>query len=891
MFIIYLEGNKSSIMKRILPIFFCFLLPVILKAQGIKGTIKDHAGKPIAYADIYVPQLKTGTTSNVQGQFKLSLPDGTWKVLFQYIGYQTVAKKFLIENKTQTIHVILEPQNVQLTEVKILASGEDPAYYVMRHAIAMAPYYRNQVAEYSCNLYLKGTGVVYKIPGLFKRRVEKAGIKKNQPFVMESLNKIHFQLPDKLNQQVIAMHSTGDDRNTNPMRMITTNLYNVEKYGVASPVGSNAMKFYRFKLVGEFKDQGKLIDKIQVIPKVKGSGTFSGILNIVDGYWNIYSADLKFSMPMTQVTMRQLYGLVASNTWMPTSLNFEMNVSALGFGVKYNYVASLSNYKVKLNKKLDPVFLRLISKQEKEKAAIDSLTQPSSSIRIMRSSSKPDKKKMAQLMNKQNLTNHEMHKLGRMINKETKRTRSKEPLEIPQVVKASRKSIKNDSTYWAKLRPVPLTGAEMTQFGKKDSIVKAHSTPEYRDSIHDVREKFKFKDIILGRTYKYGNDSSGFHSEFSEPGIIHPLGLSFNTVDGFKYSLPFWYDLTDTLGHRFHANASVSYAFSRKALYAEVGANYRYNGIKQRWVSFSAGHVLEDFKGDKGITPRENTIYTTLFEDNFQKFYDKKFVSAQWGTEIINGLLLKAGFQWAKRSPVINHSGFKIIDVKNREYTPNIPNIAGIQSWQLEESIAAIGTLQLSYTPRQHYRIRHHVKYPAYSKFPTFTLWYEKGFKNLLGSGVDYDLLKFGINQNVKIGFDDHLYYSLVAGKYLNAQKLYAQDYTFFNSNNQVVRFSNPFEQFGLAKYYQLFSYKHFVEGNVNLDFGKLLLKRLPLLNKTLIRENLKISYMKSESVSNYAEISYGLHNIFLLFDVDFYMGFQDWEHRQTGVSISINLH
>ncbi len=877
-------------MKQLL-LFFFLLIPFAMKAQGIKGTITNNEGKPVAYADIYVPALKTGTTSNIKGQFELTLPQGTWNVLFQYIGYQTVARKFTIQNETKTIRVTLQLQNVQLAEVKVLASGEDPAYYVMRHTIAMAPYYCNQVAEYTCRLYLKGTGVVYKIPRLFKKKMEKEGVKEDKPFAMESLNKIHFQLPDKLNQQVIAMHSTGDDRNTNPMQMITTNLYNVEKYGVASPVGRNAMKFYRFKMVGAFSDQGKLIDKIEVIPKVKGQGTFSGILNIVDGYWNIYSAELKFTMPMTEVTMRQIYGLVDANTWMPTSLNFEMNVNAFGFGVKYNYVASFSNYKVKLNSKLDHSFLQLLDKKEKEEAAImDSLSQPASTVKVMKTETQPVQAKIARLMKKENLTNREMYKLERLMSKETKLSLPPEPLEIPQRVQVNSKAIKDDSAYWARLRPVPLTKDEVTEFDKKDSIVRAHNTPHYRDSIRGARQKFKFSDVIAGRTYRYGEDSTRFHTNLSVPGIINSKSLYFNTVDGFTYSLPFSFNRTDTLGRRFYANALVAYAFSRKVMYETAAAHYRYNGVKQRWIDISAGHKLENYKGDKGITTFENDFYTTFLENNFQKFYDKQFVHLQWGTEIVNGLQFKAGFEWAKRSPVSNHSDYKFINVKNREYTPNIPEIKNIEPWQLGKNTAALGELQITYTPRQHYRIRHHIKYPAYSRYPTFTLGYEKGFKDLLGSQVDYNLLRFGMKQRLKIGFDNYLNYSLDAGQYLNTRRLYAADYTFFNSNNQVVKFSNPGDQFTLANYYQLFSNRHFMEGYVNFDFGKLLLKRLPLLNKTLIRERFRFSYITSESVSNYMEFSYGLSNIFLLFDAQFNMGFQNWKNRRMGFSISINL-
>lgn len=877
-------------MKQVLPLLF-FLLPVSLIAQGIKGTITDNEGQPVAYANIYVPELKTGTTSNIKGQFELQLPQGKWNILFQYIGYQTINKQFDIENEIQTVHITLQPQNVQLKEIKVLASGEDPAYYVMRHAIAMAPYYCNQVAEYNCKLYLKGTGMVYKIPRLFKRKMEKEGVEKDKPFVTESLNKIHFELPDKLDQQVIAIRSTGDDHNTNPMQMITTNLYNVDDYGVVSPVGRNALKIYRFELVGVFEDQRKLINKIKVIPKAKGQGTFEGIINIVDGYWNIHSADLKFSMPMMDVTMRQIYGLVDTNTWMPTSLNFEMDLSALGFGLKYNYVASFSEYDVKLNDKLDHSFLQKLNEQEKQETSIlDSIAQPASTVKVEKSQTPSNQKKITQLLNKEELSTREMYKLERLMDKETKRTLPPEPLEIPERVKVTDKAIKNDSAYWTKLRPIPLTGNEVTEFGKKDSIVQVHSTPEYQDSIRDVHRKFKISDLIGGRNYKYGEDSTRFHSNLSVSGLFNLQGLSFNTVDGFTYSLPFSFNLTDTLGRRFHANTSASYTFSRKTMYADGSAYYKYNGVKQRWIKLSAGRKLEDFKGDNSISPYENEIYSMLCENNFQKFYDKRFISMQWGTELINGLQLKAGFQWAQRSPVSNHSAYKFIDVKNREYTPNILDIADISPGQLEESKASTGMLQLTYTPKQRYRIRQHVKYPANSDFPTFKLQYEKGFEDLLGSNVNYDLMKFGISQQLEVGFDDYLNYSCEGGQYLNAKKLYAPDYTFFSSNDQSVTFSNPDNQFALPGYYQLFSNKHFIEGHANLDLDKLLLKRLPLLKGTLIREKLKFSYMTSESVSNYTEFSYGLNNIFLLLDLEFNMGFQNWKDRQMGFRVSINL-
>ena len=872
----------------LLPLFLIFHF--ISAGQSISGKILDTKKEPIAYANIYVPALKTGTTSNIEGEFNLKLPEGEWEILFQYIGFKTLKETYTITDTPVKLNIVLKPQNIRIKEIKVLASGEDPAYHVIRHAIAMSPYYSNQVANYDCKLYLKGTGVITKIPRLFKKKFEKEGLKKDKPFVLESVNRIHFELPDKLDQEVIAMRSTGDDRNTNPMEMVTTNLYNVSRYGIVSPVGRQALKTYKFELAGVFEDQGKLVNKIKVIPKVSGQGTFNGFINIVDGYWNIHSAELNFTAPFMDVDMQQLYALIDSNTWMPTSLNFKIKMQGLGFGMTYNYVASFSEYKISLNEKLDHSFIHKLNvEQYEENAVLDSIAQKPVA-RDKRINPK-EEKKISSLLAKEDLTNREAYKLERLLNKQVSNSTAPPPLEIKERVKSDRSAINNDSTYWSTIRPIPLTQVETLEFSKKDSVVRVHNTPEYKDSIKDARMKFKLSDILMGRRYSYGADSTKTRSAFKIPGLINPNGLSFNTVDGYNYKLPFSYHLTDTLGHLFQTSLSGTYGFSRKKLNGMLSLYYRYNGIKQSWFSFNIGHILSDYKSVKAISAMENGIYSLFFEENFQKFYENSFVAINWGTEISNGLLIKIGAHFSNRSPVLNHSTLKYIDVKDREYTPNIPPVPGIQSWQLDESKSFVSSMELTYTPKQYYQIKNKVKRPMYSKFPTFKLSYQKGIDNFLGSQVDFDLISFSAKQRFKLVFDNYLAYTFSSGKFLNNKTLYAQDYRFFNSNNQELAFSRSNNQFQLPDYYELYSKDYFVKGHISLNMNKFLLKRLPLLNGTLIREKITMNYLTTESITNYLELGYALEDIFLLFDIGVTIGFKDFEKYRTGIRLSINLN
>ena len=195
------------VVRNLLSVLFCCCFIHSVFAQGIRGRITNEQGEAIAFANIYIPKVSTGTTSNIDGNYELKIPEGKWEILFQYLGYQTQTMALTTGKTFQEINIQLITQDYRIPEIKVLASGEDPAYYIMRRAIALAPYYQKQVSKYSCKVYLKGSGVFEKIPFLMEKQMKKGGVKENEPFVMETVSKIDFELPDNINQKVLARRS------------------------------------------------------------------------------------------------------------------------------------------------------------------------------------------------------------------------------------------------------------------------------------------------------------------------------------------------------------------------------------------------------------------------------------------------------------------------------------------------------------------------------------------------------------------------------------------------------------------------------------------------------------------------------------------------------------
>ena len=880
------------IIRILFPFLFCCISIESVMSQGIHGRITDSKGEAIAFANIYIPQLSTGTASNIDGLYELKLPEGKWQILFQYIGYQTQSREITIGKTFQEINIQLITRNYQISEIKVLASGEDPAYYIMRRVIALAPYYQKQVSKYSCKVYLKGSGKVEKIPSVGKAFMDKKEIKQLQePFVMESVNKIDFELPDQLKQEVLAMHSSGKDNNTSPMGMITNNLYDTEKYGIVSPIGKNALKVYHFKLDGVFEDRGRTINKILVTPKTNGKDVFSGYIYIADLFWNIHSADLTLHVPMADVNMHHLYAEVNKDTWMPVNLDFDMDFTGFGFEIKFKYVASITDYKTTLNPALDHSFLEKLNNQQiQEQQLPEKITSEKSLVQSPVSNKTKTQKKIDSLIEKPELSNRETLKLNRMIEAETRRSSPPEPLEIKSTLKLNSKRVNNDSAYWAGLRPIPLNETEKKSFTKKDSLLQVSAKPEYQDSVRNFKRKFKTKHLFTGKTYDYSIDSTKRYERFMISGILNPSSLNFNSVDGIRVEFPFSYYKSDTTGHMMRLSTTLAYGFASKKPDFSIWYQHRMNGLKNSWFSIGTGSTTVDYNGSFGLSSVTNAFYTLCLEENYKRYYRRDFVQLMASRVLVNGLNLNVLFDYSNNSQVKNNSNYSIFDYEEKEIQPNVPSNNSLSSWQLENHKSLVSRVVLEYTPHHRYSIRNNVKLYSESKYPTYSLVYKGAFSDWFGNDKRFDLIILGIRQKIKFGIDDHLSYSVIAGSFLNNAKVYFEDFMHFNIQSTGFNFYSTENSFRLLPFYEFSTQKSFLDAHVNWQTRRLIIKQLPIIKNSSVSENLFVNFLSTPQLKNYLETGYGLSKLFLILNLEVVAGFENGKFRSAGFRVSMNI-
>ena len=851
--------------------------------QGIKGHITNADGERISYAAVFVPAIHQGTTANEEGYYRLELRPGNYEIRFQYLGYKTQVHKVIVTDNFIVLDVVMEEQQYALPEVVVTASGEDPAYYIMRRAIGMSQYYLNQVSEYNCRVYLKGSGVLTKIPAMLRRQFEREGVEQDRYFVTETISEVQYSMPNQVQTRVISTRSSGDDSQTSPMMFITMSLYQ-DINGIISPLSRNAFQVYRFQLVGSFMENGRQVNKIRVIPRRAGHDLYSGYIFIKDGTWSLHSVDLQIEQSLFTAGIRQVYNTVAEGVWMPVSHDYYFQVSIMGLGLEYKYMASVSDYEITLNPNLDHEFYARVMESSTDAFLLQlrdaEITRRRETPGIeLREHTQPQtrrQERIAELMTREDLDNREMRRLNRLIRREARANEPRRPLEVRNLSMEMDDSARvRTAEYWSQNRPVPLTPQEMESFKElpQDTIEK------------EQPRRGPVRQVLMG-----GTQSPAENWVFRYNGLLSLSSFDFNTVDGLKYSKTLSLRHSAASGRQFTLANTSGYAFARERFLTRFDMNYAYHPFKRATLGIQGGRRSQDFDSQYGIHPFINVVSSLFFQNNFMKLYEKDYLRIHHQFDIVNGLVLSTAAEYAKRRPLENHSDFSIAGWFGGEYTPNIPAIPGLETLIMPQHNAFVVDAKLSYTHRHYFMRMGQRKMMLYSRWPAISLAYREGIEGVLQSDTRFRQLEASVNQSFTIRMIGEFEYTLNAGKFTNSEKLFSPDFRHFSSNSTWFLSGTEKHRFRSLNHYEYSTGTEYLSAHLHYEHGRILLKRLPFMARTLSREKLFFNALTIPEKDFYFEAGYGMNQLFLLVNAEIVTGFKGGKHHYTGFRISVPL-
>lgn len=852
-------------------LFLVFLTPLLAEAQGVKGTVIDQDGEPLPYTTIYVKETGSGSVTNLNGHYELRLDAGNYNISFQFLGYKSQQIVVSVGSEMITRDIVLPKQSYTLQAAEIDGGKEDPAYKVMRKAIAKSSYHRQQVDHFTCEVYLKGGGRLVDSPWFLRKTMEKEGLDTSATFVTESVSEITYNRPGDYKERVISVRSTGDDRNTNPMNYINTSLYESTFGGVISPFSPKAFAYYKFKYIRSYSDRGYQINEIQVIPRSRGSDIFRGKVFVVEDLWAIHSANLQIEVQGITIDIHQVFAPIEPNVWMPVSHKYNGHGKIMGFEFEFEYLATVSDYLIKLNPTLSAEDIVLLDEKTEQEAIESRESVPELS------GEKSEAEE--ELMQGGELTRKELRKLMREYEKQERKS-----TDEPQVVESRQISIdstayNNDSTYWAKTRPIVLTEREQRGYTLQDSLAIEQKKRQEGDTLSG--KKFNPLDLILGSRYDLGGDN---YLQIKNS----LLSIRFNTVDGwnFKYGLTYYKRFDKD--KRFEISPLFRYAFARERGMGTITSAYKYgSGLKKgSSVQVSGGYYYSQFNANEPIATFTDAISSLFVKNHFMRVYDQKFIEAKLNHRLLHNLYLKPAVNFAERIETFNNTDYVWFD-KDKPYSENAPVSIDMPDTHFGRTRAFKTELSLSWKPGARYYKRGET-YNAANRPPEINVTYEKAIPGVYESTADYDLVKI----EGKYRFDLNLFGNVAirseAGMFLNSKNMDFMDYAHFMGNQTVFTRFAQMRGYSIAPYYDFSTHNEYISTYINYEFRRFLLTNIPLLRLMGTKENININHLITPSVNNYTEVSYSIDNLFRFFRIDVTGAFLDGKYEDFRIQIGI---
>lgn len=354
----------------------------------LKGKITDEKKQPLPFTTIRIANTNKGTTANDKGEFELKLNQGNYILIVQYLGYKMQEIKINIPQQN-FIEISMFPENITLKEIHIKAT-EDPAYYVIRNAIKTRKKHHQELntLSFQCDVYVKGVQKLDSIPDkIMGMEVKVNDNEKGIFYLSETQSTYYFLPPDNKKEIIKASRVSGQSKGFSFNRYIpmqkniydnVLDFYFISNRPFISPISENAFLFYKYKMHGTFYENGKMINKIEVIPKSATEPCFRGFIYIEENSWRVHSFDFYITKEsklnfIDTLYLKQIHTKINDSLYYPISIQYLFKFNVFGIKGQGYFIASVADYIFNIDTINKKFFKNEIVKFEKDAIKNDSL--------------------------------------------------------------------------------------------------------------------------------------------------------------------------------------------------------------------------------------------------------------------------------------------------------------------------------------------------------------------------------------------------------------------------------------------------------------------------------------------------------------------------------------
>lgn len=809
-------------MKKIITLLA--ILSTFLTMAQIRGKVVTASGEPLPYASVLIENTYNGTSTNDNGFYELNIKDpGKYTIVYQCLGFKSKKVTVTIAQFPFTVEqVSLPDENFTLNEV-VINNKENPANGIIRNAIANRKRNMSLSDKFEADFYSRG---IFRVKDLPKKILGQEIGDMNGAvdstgsgiiYLSETVSKIAFEKPDNLREVIVASKISGDDKGFSYNTARGTHYDFYENY---VKLGINMVSPIANNAFNYYKYtlESTFFDShSHLINKIKVTPKRDKE-PVFEGY--IYIVEDSWAIYAVDLDIKGYRMQEPVMETMKLTQNFTYN-KGTGIWAKniqtMDFTAGI--FGIKFAGKFTHVFSNYIFRDSFEKKTFRS-----------------------------------------------------------EIVTIEKEANKKDDTYWNTFRPVPLTDEEITDYKKKDSIQTLRSSQVYLDSIDRKKNKFALTDILFGYTHK----NSFKKRIFSYDGVIDPTSINFNTVQGWNLNSGFSYRTWDSeKGTATTVSTKLNYGFAENRLRATGAIYHRFNAINNATLHITGGSSIQQFNASEPISNILNSVTTLFFKNNFAKFYNKEFISINYGQEVLNGVTLNGKLEYSARKSLFNNTDYTIFK-RDKPYTSNnplLPDDNTIAAFEKHNLIKAGISSRIRFGQKYISRPDRKLNIPN-EKYPSLLLSYEKAFGGSSDT-YNYDLISGAVAYDATIGNKGDLGIRFKAGKFFNADQISFIDYKHFNGNQTHIGSSDRYlNVFNLLPYYSNSTNDAYLETHIEHNFKGYIMNKIPLLNK--LQWNLVVGFhqINTPDTKPYQEFTAGFDNIgwgkFRMFRVDYVRAYQN---------------
>ncbi len=393
---------------------FSFLSTALFSQRTLSGKVLDERNSPIPFAKLFVKNsADLRTICDVNGYYEMQLMPGEYYLIAQAIGYDDREVYIGMNDSDQSRIINLIPIQYQdIDDIEVSAKKSNPGRDIMLEVVKIRERINLWNYPHSCEVYIKAAEKIEREKDDEDSKKEKKKKNKQEeqenvdingiedPFsekrkeddkLAGSMNLVEVQLTrnyepyNKVKEIRNAYELRGSDQDLYYTTTVKSNfnffenllqLDDLHQTPVSSPISGPGILSYKYRLVEQYEENGKKINKIKISPRNIATTTLDGYIWVEDSTWLVQKLELSMEKGNLLIydyfTIYQEFDHPGDSMCVLKKQVLDYGVSYKNRSSTYNTTATFKDYdfNVKFDKKF---FSNELSKTAQEAYDKDSI--------------------------------------------------------------------------------------------------------------------------------------------------------------------------------------------------------------------------------------------------------------------------------------------------------------------------------------------------------------------------------------------------------------------------------------------------------------------------------------------------------------------------------------